>query len=334
VTLRRQLAVLAAAVCALALPPVAAAGAPRALEFQTVPRLPGATIALGGRTGVADDDGVVRIVGATVGRGARPVVVRNRARGVRALFSRWYGNPAHPGRTLRAGFDLYYRVRTSFVDMAGRPIALRRVSALTLRNDIGLVRTIRRPELARPIWLHGSRVVWSLGPRRRDIVYVVDAVRAGGSNVVNRGQQRFLPSRQRSVRLHVRFYPLHFESRDLLFGFPIGSEIVLTFPNGHTERHRLGPRASLTLPPLPRGEYRVQVVGARGMSFLVPVALSRTQEVPLRVISYLDAALVLGFLLALALTLLLVRRPALRASLRPRVPRLPRVLPVPREERP
>jgi hypothetical protein len=333
VTFRPIIVLAAALVAAAALTPLATAAPRRTLAFETVPRLPGATIALGDRTGVADANGVVRLVGATIRPGARPVVVHGGA-GVRAVFSRWYGNPARAGRSLRAGFDLYYRVRASFVDSSGRPIPLRRVTAVTLRNDIGLVRTFRRPNLARPLWLHGSRVVWSLRPRRRDIVYVVDSVLAGGSNVVNQGQQRFLPSRQRSVRMHLRFYPLRFESRDMLFGFPIGSAILLTFPDGHTERHELGSRAAVTLPSLPRGQYRVRVTGARGMSFLVPVALSRTQKVPLKVISYLDAALVLGSLLALAAALLLVRRPALRERLRPRVPRLRGAVQVPREERP
>ena len=139
-----------------------------------------------------------------------------------------------------------------------------------------------------------------------------------GSNVVNRGQQRFVPGKQRDVSISVLFFQATFSVRDTLFGFPLGSAIRLRFPDGRVRRYPLANRASLQLPALARGQYEVSV-DARGFSFTQPVSLSRDQRVALRVTSYLDVVLLGGAIGAILLGLLVVRRPRLRAAIRDRL---------------
>jgi hypothetical protein len=118
------------------------------------------------------------------------------------------------------------------------------------------------------------------------------------------------------------FYTLHLAAHDLVFGSPAGSGVEVTYPDGHVERHGFAARGRLTLRSLARGQYQVRVVGASGLSPRVPVALSRGQALQLKVIGLFDIALVLLVLGAIAMSLLLVRRPRLRARLRPRIPRI------------
>ena len=65
------------------------------------------------------------------------------------------------------------------------------------------------------------------------------------SNVVNQGQQRFVPGEQRDVSISVLFFQATFSVRDTLFGFPLGSAIRLRFPDGHVRRYPLANRATL-----------------------------------------------------------------------------------------
>jgi hypothetical protein len=126
--------------------------------------------------------------------------------------------------------------------------------------------------------------------------------------VVNRGQQRFFPAKTRRMELRLLLFAARVTVRDALLGFPIGSAVRLEYPNGRTRRHALEPGAELTLGSLPRGDYRVSV-DALGISSSRPVALSRDQQVDLKVISWLDVVVVLFALASIALALLFLRRP-------------------------
>ena len=111
------------------------------------------------------------------------------------------------------------------------------------------------------------------------------------------------------MQIRLLLFAVRVTARDALLGFPIGSAVRLQYPNGGERREALGPRAELTLTSLPRGDYRVGVE-ALGISSSRPVALSRDQDVSLRVISWLDVAVVLLGLGSVALALLFARRPA------------------------
>ena len=86
---------------------------------------------------------------------------------------------------------------------------------------------------------------------------------------------------------------------------PCGS----SFRTGASSSYAVGSGGEVTVNSLPRGDYRVSA-DALGISSSRPVALSGDQRVELRVISWLDIAVVLLVLGSVALGLLYVRRPA------------------------
>ena len=238
-------------------PPAAAQQSPRggaALELQTIPRMPGMRFSLDGRTVEADRRGRLRVRAADV-RGLESrlrlrLVDADVATGVRARLDR-----IEPGATPRIVLDLYYRMRPRLVDLAGERVDPGRISSVTLRGSHGVVQTFEGR--AWPM-LQGTRAVRSARESEK-LAYVVERVTVDGANVVNRAQQRFLPSQSRNIQVELMFYPTRFVARDALLGFPIGSGIRLQLPDGRTRRHALGPDADLTLPSLPRGQYRVSV---------------------------------------------------------------------------
>jgi hypothetical protein len=277
------------------------AGGATALTVQTVPVLEGVPFMVGGRMFRTDALGRARVVGPAPRLADRIRIPDTEiAPGVRARFNR-----RKEGNYL---FDLLYRVRMSFRDPDGRPVDPGRVNSVTLKGSHG-VRLTMKP--AGSHWLQGIRVVTSSqGYRKKKLTWVVERATVEGSNVVNRSQQRFVPTRTRNTSVALLLYPAHFSARDALFGFPLGSHVNIKYPNGRVERHTLGDDAQVTLPSLPRGQYTVSVVGP-GITFERPVALSREQAVELEVLSYLDLGLGLGVLASLAFGLLLLGRPHL-----------------------
>jgi phospholipase C len=270
--------------------------------IQTVPAVPGMRFAVDGHRFKADRDGRAHLPRGARGEGGSLRALDTEiAPGVRATFDRWYR-----GRRI-AAINLYHRVRATFVDQSGNAVDPRAISSVTLRGSDG-----GRHVLAgkRALWLQGNRVVpESKGKRSTALHYAVEKVLVAGANVVHRGQQRVTPAAGRTIQLRLLLFAVRVKVRDALLGFPIGSDIRLRYPDGRERREALGPSADLTLKSLPRGDYRVSV-DALGMSSSRPVALSRDQEVNLRVISWLDFAVVVLGLASIALALLFVRRPA------------------------
>jgi phospholipase C len=294
------------AVCALgaASPSAHAAGLPPVI--QTVPEVPGMRFAANGIQFEADRSGRAYPPAALVGSRARIHALSTRvAPDTRARFDRWYRG----GRI--AALNVDYRVHVGFVDLEGRRVDPGVVSRVTLAGSNG-----RRQSFAggEPQWLQGNRIVPESGGRRSTAVsYAADSVIVGGSTVVHRAQQRFLPADGRRVQLRLLLFSARFVVRDALLGFPIGSAVRLEYPSGHVQRHGLTQGADLTIGSLPRGDYRVSVE-ALGISSTRPVALSGDQRVDLRVISWLDIVVVLLGLLSLALGLLYLRRPTRAGS--------------------
>jgi phospholipase C len=270
--------------------------------IQTVPTAPGMRFELHGHRFRADRHGRAQPPPGVRGEGSSLRALDTEiAPGVRARFDRWYR-----GRRI-AAINVYHRVRARFVDQSGNAIDPRAVASVTLRGSDG-----GRHVLAGDgsLWLQGNRVVpESKGTRSTALRYAAERVLVAGSNVVHRGQQRFIPAESRTIQLRLLLFAVRVTVRDALLGFPIGSEIRLRYPNGRERREALGPSADLTLKSLPRGSYRVSV-DALGISSSRPVALSRDQEVDLRVISWLDFGVVLLGLASVALALLFIRRPA------------------------
>jgi hypothetical protein len=285
----------------------ASAGRLNQLEVQTVPRLSGIAIPFRGRLFYTNSRGVVQLPAAAAERLVRPSESAVRP-GVRAVFARWKVSPN--SRRAFAIYDLYYLVHLRFADLAARPIDPSAISMIELRSSIGARKRIRREGA---IWLLGRRIVTG-GIRTRDVGYRVQRVIVAGTNVVNRGQQRFYPSQSRNALLRLLFFRVRFFARDALFGRPAGSRLRITFPDGHVERSSLGRDGTLTRPSLPRGDYKVAVEGG-GISLGGPLSLSRNSDLVVTVVSYVDMGVVVAVAMAFALGLPLARRPLLRARI-------------------
>jgi hypothetical protein len=309
---------LSVAACGL----LPAAGQARTAPYpiQTIPAIKGVEIELQGKTYRTDSKGraTLRPVGLKTDQIKPRVKIADKRIGPTdwARFSRWYGR-----NTIT--FDHHYRISFSFRDLEGEPVDPSMVSSITVKSRTG-VRTELREN--KSVWLQGTRVVPFTGQLvSKDIDYQVERAYVDGANVVNRAQQRFTPRTKRNLSVRLLFYPLKIVTKDAMFGTPVGEAVELRYPSGKTIKRDLKD-GEVTLPSLPRGTYDVKVV-ASGVSFTRPVSVSRKQEVELKVISYLDMLLAAGALVALAVGLLLARRPHLTRAIRRRL-RLERRQPV------
>ena len=121
---------------------------------------------------------------------------------------------------LTPAFAGYHQVRFRFVDPRGKPVNSKRIAFVRLRSGTG---TTRRVTGRDPVWLPAERIVpLEGGLSRKSVEWSVQSVMVDGSNVVNRGQQRFVPGEQRDVSISVLFFQATFSVRDTLFGFPLG----------------------------------------------------------------------------------------------------------------
>lgn len=280
------------------------------------PAVAGVPLVLDGNRYVSDARGMV-VVPATAGDLADDAALLHRR--IRIL-------PARLGPTLRVRFSrwvgrtatvvLLRPVRLTLADPGGRPLEASVAPRIVVRGTDGSRLALPSGAVS---WLPSTQAIRR--PRgewlRRRLSYAVKEVRTHGTNVVHRGEQRFAPSVSRRVTISVLFFSARFSARDALFGTPIGNAVVVRFPDGHVERHELGSTGQLALAGLPRGEYVVNVEGP-GISFAQPVALSRSQEVELRIISWIDIAIVTVVLVVVAVALAVVRRPTLRRPSRMR----------------
>jgi hypothetical protein len=297
-----QGAVLALVACALL--PASGQASVKPVTVSTIPPVPGAVFLVDGKTQRTDAKGrlQLRLPGIKTDMYRFHVHPQDRRLGPNtvARFARWYGHNT-------VTYELHFRLRFTFQDLARGPVDSKLVTSMTLKSRTGVRTTVAK---GHDVWLRGSRVVPFSGKLvSKDIDYQVERAYVDGANVVNRAQQRFRPSNTVVLPVRLLFYSLKVQTKDALFGFPIGQAVELRYPSGRTVRHDLKD-GQVTLPSLPRGTYDVKVV-ASGVSFIRPVSVSRNQQVELKVISYLDMILALGALVALALGLLVARRPHL-----------------------
>jgi hypothetical protein len=95
---------------------------------------------------------------------------------------------------------------------------------------------------------------------------------------------------------------------DGLLKTPSGSRATITAADGSTRVVELD-RAGRATIRLPRGEYRIALGGAVGLSLSTTVALSRDQIADVLLISPADLGLLLAIGLGLAIGLIVIGRP-------------------------
>lgn len=296
--------------------------APTIFTIRTTPAISGVRFTLNDRLFISGSDGIARVEVDQPGQYRVQIVPwENDASGMRPQFDRWEDPIFDPGRIveipaklhLNAGFDVSYLVTTLFTDPKGQPVAPDRISAFRFSSSYGTNYDVADSE---PRWLKAIHVVRGAdGLTASNIMYTIESVMVDGANVVNQAQQRFTSGPRERWNVQLQLYRARFVAHDALFGFPIGSALSLTFPDGAVETRTLGPEADVTFEGLARGAYVVKLK-APGMSGITPAAISHDQEIRLLVLSYVDMA-VIGVILALiALGLLLIGRPWLPKLLR------------------
>lgn len=327
---RRRVATLPAAVALVVglAGPAAAAQArqlrPHTLVVQVVPAMAGVGFTLDGRAFTSDARGVASITMTGIATRRLAVSVPPSRDGLRFKFQRWTGG--HGGdefstsRTVRmggrvtrlvAGFGVECMVGWRFVDGNGDPVPKSVVQSVVLKDDTGA--RYQKPADGYH-WLPAMQVVRENSGRvtARRLAYSVEGVMVDGANAVFRSQQRFHATPRASWTMSVRFYEMQIGVHDAVFRFPTGSAVQLRSPNGRVQRLDLDERSRASSGRLARGDYQLKVQGP-GLSWWTPVSLSRTQEVELELLSWLDLGVA-----ALAGLVVLVGLPLLGRRLRQR----------------
>ena len=294
---------------------------PAAEEFtrviQVMPPLAGVRIIVGGEELQSDPQGVIRVAAGE--RSELPVRVlpwTSPDSTQIAEVERWGDNVFQaertldvPGNDLSLGMRINHLITIEFVDLDGNPLDVGRVESMSIKSSLGNTTEVRAGE---PTWLRGNRIIRTPeGGASSPVIYAIESVMVDGSNVVNRGQQRFETDRSR-WSVEVLLYALEITVRDFIFGTPIISAVRLEYPNGLTQEFDLGPEARVALESLARGDYRATAVGG-GVAINQPLKVTGNNRIELRVISILDILFVLGVGAILIVGLLVWARPGFRA---------------------
>jgi hypothetical protein len=218
---------------------------------------------------------------------------------------------------LQAGFLLSYPVNLKYTDKANQAVEPGRITQTRVRTA-GTFYTLDDPAHA---WLPNNYILHRVGGylESKLALYYLDNVTISGTNVVNQGQQRYQVSPNATWWIHLFLYPASFTARDALFRTPLGSGIMLEYPDG-TQRELAfaDGGAQVQVDSLPRGIYHASVQGGNGLEPRIPLSLSRARNFDLIVISRLDLAVMLGVPAVLVLLLLVLGRSNLLLWLTPK----------------
>ncbi len=300
---------------------------PGTLQVQTVPALAGVQFKIDDQVQTTDASGLVQFsINHTGGYHIQVVAPPQQAgANVRIAFDRWNNNdvsqyhefkfPTH--RVLQAGFLLSYPINLKYTDKANQAVDPSRISLTRIRAG-GTFYSLTDPTQT---WLPNNLILHRVGGilESKPAVYYVDNVTIAGANVVNQGQQRYQVSSNGTWWIQVFLYPATFSAQDALFRFPVGSGIMLQYPDGAQHElafDRVGGQVQVA--SLPRGIYRASVRGTQGLEPNIPLSVSRARGFTLIVISRLDLAVLLGVPAFVVLMLLLIGRTNLFIWLTPR----------------
>lgn len=316
-------------------PAVAAPGTPapgcvssfgRSLVVATVPLVPRFEFRVGDRRYRTDRSGTAVIDPVTCpepGQALVPITTRiDRPRGKVATFDGWSGADLlareRGDGTLYATFDQEVRVELKLVDLSDRRVARETVGTIVIKGSTG--GAVEVPPGESSVVLDATRVV-RRGHRlvSRDALWSVQSADVEGNTAVNRGQVRFKPRQTRTVRVPLMLYELRVAVRDVLLHRTVGEQVVLSSPDGSQRTVRLDSDGEAEIRALARGHYVLRVGGASiAMAFDQPVAVSRSAEADLSVISYVDVGIAGGAFLTVVVGLLLAGWRLHRRAGRPR----------------
>lgn len=308
-TVARALA-LAAGVLALALgsPEVAEAQAPvgPTVQVRTVPAIGGVELSVDGQVARTRTDGTAVLpVRAYEGVEERlKVAPMQVGPDIGVQFDRVIGSPR---RGLTVGLRTRRLVNYRFQGPDQVVVDPTRVSRIELHSNTGESVTVEGADVAKPLWLAASRTQQTpTGLISKDLYWTVSHVTVDGAEVVNKGQQKFVPNTIRDWTVKLLFHQVDIRGEDALFGSPAGTSLHVRRPDGTSFDVPLVDGAA-HLANLPRGSYTVRVTGD-GLSFPRPVGISKDQVLVLEVITALDLWLAGTVLVCAAAGLVLVGR--------------------------
>jgi hypothetical protein len=283
---------------------------PADVRIQTIPATPGLTFEINGQTIVSGADGVADVKIGYAGRYEVTAKVDKYSNpDQRIEFSRWVDNTFQPftfiqvpsNQTIEVGLNVYEQVGESFVDLNGSPVNTARISQFTIRSAQGDTFVLKD---GTPQWIPSSRIARrQAGLEATPLQYSVISVMVDGSNVVNASQQRFFAQPNGTWQISLILYSLTIHATDGLFGSTVGKSINLVYPDGKVLNYPYNLSGSVTINNLARGNYSVQVIGAKGLKQVIPVALSRSQTVEVKIPTSIDLIILfsLGLLVVLGL---------------------------------
>jgi transposase-like protein len=306
---------------------------PIQLAVETVPHIANVSFSLEGQMFVTNAQGLAQMEITQPGTyhlSVIDVTDMQVSADTRVSFSRWSDSTFQPERTLdvsgdlrlQIGFTTSHPIGLSFTDLSENAVDGARVSSVTLKRSDGSHFTF---EDSQPQWLMATRVVRRPeGLEAAPLLYSVESVMVDGTNAVNRYQQRFYVEQEDTWEIQLLLYSAHIHATDAIFGFPIGRGVTLQYPDGHSADLPFGENRDVYQPSLARGLYHVRVKGVIGMVPLTPIALSKDQEVELKVLTGLDIGVGVVLGLVVALGLLFLKRPHLLTLLLGGLPRVPK----------
>jgi len=295
--------------------------APAKITVTTVPSVAGVPISLGSAKAVTGSDGSAVLSIDQVGPADLTAHVDQVADpAIKVSFSRWGQGPQQYSETQRVtiqanapvkytlGLRTAYQASVNFVDENNQPIDPALITRVRFTSSTGL-ELVLTDFSSKAWWEAGTAVTRTGGLQGSDTLWRLAEVTMAGTNVVNSGQQSFIPTKDSRFTISLLLYDLTVRTNDALTGGAVGGTAELVYPDNSSKILPLDAKGSADFPSLPRGLYTVKLkIG--GIAPPTPVALSRTQDATIRVISYVDiaAAVVLGLLVLIGLLWLGRRR--------------------------
>jgi hypothetical protein len=273
------------------------------LTIRTVPVVPGARVTVDGVTYVTGSGGAVTI-GTSPGPHRieiKPPSARVAGTGVR--FSRWLDGIAladrvlvlHPGdNRVEVGFELSYPIRVRFATKDGRPVPMSTISSVTIANSLGGRFTFAPSDP--PALLVANRILRiQSGLYLQPIRYSVRTVLFGGSNVVYAGSQNFYVHSNQVWTVKILLFPMRLEVRDALFGFGIGTAVLIRRSDVASRLVPLRTGHAVTVPNMPRATYELVAKGP-GFGLSAPATLTKPLVARLLLLSWIDIVAVGTFI--------------------------------------
>ena len=284
---------------------------PATVQITTVPAVKGIPISLGTATAITGADGTATLLASKTGPTLLAAHIEQLTDpAIRVSFTRWGDSVYDEARTITIrgdaqlviGLRTAYRAAVRFVDENNTAIDPTEITRARFTSSTGQ-ELVLTSFTDRAWWEAGSAVIRTGGLQASATLWRLAEVTMAGTNVVNQGQQAFTPTIDGSWTINLLLFDLTVRTNDALTGGAVGGTAELVYPDNSSKVIPLRSDGSAEFAGLPRGAYTVRLK-IDGIAPPTPIALSRTQEATIRVISFLDLAAG-GILVLVALGVLL-----------------------------